>query len=452
MGKPTVVEVRPLHVAAGSKPQAKGRHGSPPADDPALLLALAAAVERGSTHPIAKAIAKAAAQAAQAGSGSGHGSNGSGSAHVTSNGSGGAYVAEDGSFVQEPGSGVTATVAGRRVAVGAREWVTRKQQQQQQQQQQQPEDAASGAAAIPSLAQQEAAAAASGVSGVSLSLSSMGDAEAAAAEAAAASRPGHILVYVGIDGRLAAAVEIADELRPDAASTVQRLQRLGVRVVMLSGDQPATAHAMAQAVGIKPQVRYRGCWGSGAGATSACCCSPQGAALAACCRPGRIATAHLRQGSAAPPASPPAPWPAGCVCGREACGQGRAGAAAAGAGAAGGHGGGRRERCGGAGAGAPPSHLASLAPLRAVALLPSAMPSRCHVHHAHLSCVLPSCLPDRLPVLLTALARLAPCCPTPQADVGIAMGGGVDAASEVADVVLLGDRVPQVGGGAAGVP
>ena len=31
------------------------------------------------------------------------------------------------------------------------------------------------------------------------------------------------------------------------------------------------------------------------------------------------------------------------------------------------------------------------------------------------------------------------------ADVGIAMGGGVDAASEAAVVVLLGDRLPQVG-------
>ena len=31
------------------------------------------------------------------------------------------------------------------------------------------------------------------------------------------------------------------------------------------------------------------------------------------------------------------------------------------------------------------------------------------------------------------------------ADVGVAMGGGVDAASEAAAVVLLGDRLPQVG-------
>lgn len=30
------------------------------------------------------------------------------------------------------------------------------------------------------------------------------------------------------------------------------------------------------------------------------------------------------------------------------------------------------------------------------------------------------------------------------ADVGVAMGGGVDVASDVADMVLLGDRLPQV--------
>ena len=30
------------------------------------------------------------------------------------------------------------------------------------------------------------------------------------------------------------------------------------------------------------------------------------------------------------------------------------------------------------------------------------------------------------------------------ADIGVAMGGGVEAASEVADIVLLGDRLPQV--------
>ena len=30
------------------------------------------------------------------------------------------------------------------------------------------------------------------------------------------------------------------------------------------------------------------------------------------------------------------------------------------------------------------------------------------------------------------------------ADVGLAMGGGVEAASEVANIVLLGDRLPQV--------
>lgn len=38
-----------------------------------------------------------------------------------------------------------------------------------------------------------------------------------------------------------------------ASLRLPSLQRMGVQAVMLSGDQPATAHAMAEAVGIPPQ-------------------------------------------------------------------------------------------------------------------------------------------------------------------------------------------------------
>ena len=226
-GKPAVVEVRPLPgpAAAAGTQQQRAQPGTADhvGEDAAELLRLAAAVERGSTHPLAKAIAKAAAEGGDAEP----------------------YTAADGSFVQEPGSGVTATVAGRRVSVGTLEWVTRQAQAQQQQQEQQ---AAAAGAALLSLDEQEQQAAADAAT-----------AELAAAErAVAVSRPGHILVYVGVDGRAAGTIEIADELRPDAAATVAQLQRMGVRAVMLSGDQPATAHAIADSVGIPPQQVYAG--------------------------------------------------------------------------------------------------------------------------------------------------------------------------------------------------
>ncbi len=51
---------------------------------------------------------------------------------------------------------------------------------------------------------------------------------------------------------MAGSIEIADELRPDAAHAVARLRALGIRPIMLSGDRPATAHAIAEAVGIAP--------------------------------------------------------------------------------------------------------------------------------------------------------------------------------------------------------
>ena len=73
----------------------------------------------------------------------------------------------------------------------------------------------------------------------------------ARAELAGLQEAGKTVVLVSIDGRPAALLGIADQLRPDAAAAVVALGRLGIsRVVMLTGDNPATAAAIAKAAGI----------------------------------------------------------------------------------------------------------------------------------------------------------------------------------------------------------
>ncbi|MGQ0766720.1 MAG: heavy metal translocating P-type ATPase [Gemmatimonadota bacterium] len=64
----------------------------------------------------------------------------------------------------------------------------------------------------------------------------------------------HTPVFVAIDGALAALVAIADPIRPSAAPTVTRLRQLGLRVMLLTGDVPATAQAVARATGIEDVV------------------------------------------------------------------------------------------------------------------------------------------------------------------------------------------------------
>src|ERR1019366_1870480 len=54
-------------------------------------------------------------------------------------------------------------------------------------------------------------------------------------------------VFVGVDGRLAALVAIADPIKPTSVEAVRRLRALGLDVVMLTGDQPRTAPAIASA-------------------------------------------------------------------------------------------------------------------------------------------------------------------------------------------------------------
>jgi Cu+-exporting ATPase len=57
-------------------------------------------------------------------------------------------------------------------------------------------------------------------------------------------------VLVAIDGEAVAVLAIADPLRPRAAEAVARLKEAGLRVVMLTGDRPETALAIAAQCGI----------------------------------------------------------------------------------------------------------------------------------------------------------------------------------------------------------
>jgi Cu+-exporting ATPase len=61
---------------------------------------------------------------------------------------------------------------------------------------------------------------------------------------------GRSVVAVAQDDEVIGLIGIADPLRSSSASAVQRLQRLGVEVVMLTGDNHATAQAVATAAGI----------------------------------------------------------------------------------------------------------------------------------------------------------------------------------------------------------
>jgi Cu+-exporting ATPase len=61
-------------------------------------------------------------------------------------------------------------------------------------------------------------------------------------------RPG---VTVRVDGAVAGEIEIADTIRPEAAETVARLKRMGIDVVMISGDRRETAESVARKAGIE---------------------------------------------------------------------------------------------------------------------------------------------------------------------------------------------------------
>ena len=156
MGEPRVVQLLPL-----------------PRVDAALLLKLAAAVERRSEHPLAAAIVRRAEE--------------DGAAPVTVS-----------MFSSVPGRGARGTVGLRHVTVGSAAFL---------------QDEGVDVAALAPLADGSAA-------------------------------RGRTPVLVAIDRAPAGVIALADTLRPNAAAVVRRLEQLGLRVVMLSGDRAATAAAV----------------------------------------------------------------------------------------------------------------------------------------------------------------------------------------------------------------
>ena len=67
---------------------------------------------------------------------------------------------------------------------------------------------------------------------------------------AALAADGKTLMYVALDGRLAGVVGVADTIRSGSKDAVRAMQRRGLEVVMITGDNVRTAQAVAREVGI----------------------------------------------------------------------------------------------------------------------------------------------------------------------------------------------------------
>lgn len=114
-------------------------------------------------------------------------------------------VEEPEAFQAIPGHGVEATVKGRRVYVGNRKLMER--------------------AHVPM--------------------------EAFAAAAERFAQEGKTPMFVAADGRPAGIIAVADTIKDDAVAAIRALQKMGLDVVMMTGDNERTAHAIAKQVGIR---------------------------------------------------------------------------------------------------------------------------------------------------------------------------------------------------------
>ena len=65
------------------------------------------------------------------------------------------------------------------------------------------------------------------------------------------SKKGRTPVYISIDGRISGIISVADSLKENASKIVKELKKIGLDVVLITGDNKNTASAIAAAAGIE---------------------------------------------------------------------------------------------------------------------------------------------------------------------------------------------------------
>ena len=179
-GNPIVTDCLLIEEMGSGEWGVGSREPHSPLPTPYSLIQLAAAVESGTHHPLARAIQQEAQRQELS-------------------------IPEAVDFHTEPGLGVSAVVEGTVVLLGNWDWLNWHD------------------IAISETAQQLA--------------------EDLATD-------GKTVVCVAIGGTLAGIIAVSDTLRPDAQSTVNKLRQMGLRVMLLSGDRPEAASAIAKQLGL----------------------------------------------------------------------------------------------------------------------------------------------------------------------------------------------------------
>jgi len=84
------------------------------------------------------------------------------------------------------------------------------------------------------------------------------DLDALAREAAPLRESGATVVFLAIEGRAAGLLALSDPVKPTTPEAIAALHRLGLRLVMLTGDNAATARAIAERLGLDEVIAGAG--------------------------------------------------------------------------------------------------------------------------------------------------------------------------------------------------